>query len=145
MQNESLTCSVPTLSAAGAKLALDAAVQASSGKGLNVSIAVVDNAGNLVAFLRLGNACATSIEAALRKARTAAHLGAPTKLFEDLLHGGMTSLLAFEFISPSQGGVPILADNAVVGGIGCSGSTGDEDEAVANAGAEAFMTAASSR
>jgi glc operon protein GlcG len=83
----------------------------------------------------------TSIEAATRKARTAAHLSAPTKVFEDLLHGGMTSLLAFEFISPSQGGIPLILDGVVIGGIGSSGGSGDEDEMVANAGATAFVNA----
>lgn len=135
MNDDALTVSVRTLSANGAKLALARAEAAALAKGLAVSIAVVDSAGNLLAFLRVNNACVTCIEAAIRKARTAANLGAPTKLFEDLLQGGMTSLLAFDFISPSQGGVPIMLDGAIVGGIGCSGSTGDDDEAVAMAGA----------
>ena len=135
MRTEALTASVRTLTSAGAKLALEAAEQAAVARGLAVSISVVDHVGNLVAFLRVNMACVTSIEASIRKARTAASLGAPTKLFEDLLHGGMTSLLAFEFISPSQGGIPITVDGIVVGGIGCSGSSGDDDEAIATAGA----------
>lgn len=137
-----LTIQVSTLSAAGAKFALAAAEQAALAKGLAVSIAVVDIAGNLVSFQRLNNAGVSCIEAAIRKARTAAHLGAPTKLFEDLLHGGMTSLLAFEFISPSQGGVPLFSNGVLVGGIGCSGSSGSDDEAAAHAGADAFASAA---
>lgn len=138
MAHEELTISVRTLSAAGAKLALRAAEAAATERGLAVSIAVVDAAGNLVSFQRVNNACVTSIEAALRKARTAASLGAPTKLFEDLLQGGMTSLLAFEFISPSQGGVPLIVDGVTLGGIGSSGSTGEDDEMIASAGAAAL-------
>ena len=92
MPGDSLTIEVQTLSAAGAKVALAAAEQAAAEKKLRVSIAIVDNAGNLVAFQRTDGACVTSIEAAMRKARTAVHLSAPTKVFEDLLHGGMTSL-----------------------------------------------------
>ena len=141
MSDAALTTTIRTLTAARAKRALDAAEAAASAKGLAVSIAVVDHVGNLVAFLRVANACVTSIEASLRKARTAASLGAPTKLFEDLLHGGMTSLLAFEFISPSQGGVPISVDGVVVGGIGASGSSGDDDEAIAAAGAASLSGA----
>ena len=141
MSDEALTMAVRTLTAAGAKHALEAAEKAAMAKGLAVSIAVVDHVGNLVAFLRVGNACVTSIEASLRKARTAASLGAPTKLFEDLLHGGMTSLLAFEFISPSQGGIPITVAGVVVGGIGCSGSSGDDDEAIAAIGAASLSDA----
>ena len=138
---ENLTIQVQTLSAAGAKVALAAAEQAAAGKKLKVSIAVVDSAGNLVAFQRTDGACVTSIEAATRKARTAVHLGAPTKVFEDLLHGGMTSLLAFEFISPSQGGIPLILGGAVIGGIGSSGASGEDDEQVANAGAIALVSA----
>ncbi|HTV96194.1 MAG TPA: heme-binding protein [Steroidobacteraceae bacterium] len=142
MPGNELTIEVRTMSAAGSKLALAAAERAAAEKALKVSIAIVDNAGNLVAFQRLDGACVTSIEAATRKARTAVHLGAPTKVFEDLLHGGMTSLLAFEFISPSQGGVPVMLDGALIGGIGSSGASGDEDEMVANAGAAAILAAA---
>lgn len=143
MTNDALTTHVRTLTAAGAKLGLAAAEKAALDKGLAVSIAVVDNAGNLAAFLRVNNACVTSIEASIRKARTAANLGAPTKLFEDLLQQGMTSLLAFEFISPSQGGIPLIADGVPFGGIGSSGSTGDDDEAIALAGAGALEAALS--
>lgn len=142
MPGNTLTVQIQSLSAAGAKLALAAAEAVAAEKGLRVSIAVVDAAGNLVAFQRTDGACVTSIEAATRKARTAVHLSAPTKVFEDLLHGGMTSLLAFEFISPSQGGIPLILDGAVVGGIGSSGASGDEDDMVANAGAAAFVAAA---
>lgn len=142
---DNLTITQRTLSGAGARLALDAAEAAAQEMGLPVSIAVVDVAGNLIAFQRVNNACVTSIEAAQRKAKTAVHLGAPTKLFEDLLQKeGMTSLLAFEFISPSQGGVPLALDGIVIGGIGSSGGSGDEDEAVARAGAEGLLKAAAS-
>jgi glc operon protein GlcG len=142
MPGETMTIAVQSLSAAGAKVALGAAETAASQARLKVSIAVVDSAGNLLAFQRTDGACVTSIEAATRKARTAVHLSAPTKVFEDLLHGGMTSLLAFEFISPSQGGVPLMLDGVVVGGIGSSGASGAEDESVANAGATALVAAA---
>src|SRR5206468_1727885 len=95
------------ITAAGAQHALEAAAASARPRQLALSIAVVDHVGNLVAFVRLDGAPVTSTEASIRKARTAASLGAPTKVFEDLLHAGATSLLAFEFISPSQGGIPI--------------------------------------
>lgn len=138
MLRPTLTIDIRTLSAAGAKMALAAAEQAAEEKSLKASIAIVDAAGNLIAFHRIDGASVTSIEAAVRKARTAVHLRAPTKVFEDLLHGGMTSLLAFEFISPSQGGIPLTLDGVVIGGIGCSGGLGSDDEQVASAGAIAF-------
>ncbi len=139
MSESKVTIQVQSLSAAGAKLALAAAERSAAAGKLKVSMAVVDNAGNLVAFHRIDGACVTTIEAAIRKARTAAQLGASTKVFEDLLQGGMTSLLAFEFLSPSQGGVPITLDGAVVGGVGSSGGSGSEDEMIAQAGADAVV------
>jgi glc operon protein GlcG len=141
MSTPELTAQVRTLSTAGANVALEAAAVAAMSAGLKVSIAVVDSAGNLLAFERTEGGCVTSIEAAIRKARTAVHLGAPTKVFEDLLHGGMTSLLAFEFISPSQGGAPLIFGGAVIGAVGASGGSGEEDEAVAAAGVAAVAQA----
>ena len=138
MAGETLTRLVPTVNAAGAKAALAAAEKAAAEKGLPLSIAVVDNAGHLVAFHRVDGACVTTIEAALRKARTAAQLRMPSKVFEDLVHGGATSILSFEFLAPSQGGVPLVVDGVVVGGIGSSGGSGEEDESVASAGAAAL-------
>jgi glc operon protein GlcG len=141
MPAPSLTTHVPTLNAAGARLVLAAAEAEAAKRQLKVSIAVVDNAGNLLAFHRTDGGAVTTIEAAIRKARTAVHLGAPTKVFEDILNGGMTSLLAFEFISPSQGGIPLSLNGAIVGAIGSSGSTGDDDDAIATAGATALTAA----
>ena len=142
MSEENHFIQLRTLSGSGAKLVLAASEKAAIERGLKVSIAVVDNAGNLVCFQRVNNASITSIEAAIRKARTAAQLGAPTKVFEDLLNGGMTSLLTFEFVSASQGGIPLVSGGAVIGAIGSSGASGDEDEMVANAGAAAIAAVA---
>jgi glc operon protein GlcG len=133
------TSARPSLNAAGAARALDAAKQSAHGTSLAVSIAVVDVAGNLLAFGRSDGASVTSIEASIRKARTAAQLGVPSKVFEDLLDGGMTSLLTFDFVTASRGGLPVLLDGDVVGGIGCSGGSGEQDEAVASAGASALL------
>lgn len=129
---------VPVLSAAGASIAITGSEQAAAASSLRVSIAIVDNVGNLLAFHRRDGACVTTVEAAIRKARTAAQLGLPTKAFEDLLQQGMTSLLVFEFITASQGGVPVILDGVVVGGVGCSGSSGKDDEMIASAGAAAL-------
>jgi glc operon protein GlcG len=142
MPGEGLTIAVQSVSAAGAKLALAAAEAAAAKAGLKTSIAVVDASGALIAFQRADGAAQTTIEAAIRKARTAVHLGAPTKVFEDLLHGGTTSLLAFEFVTPSQGGVPLIIGGVVVGAIAGSGASGAEDEMVAAAGAAALAKSA---
>ena len=141
MAGEKLTIDVPTVSAAGAKVALAATEKLAAERGLHVSIAVVDQAGYPVSLHRMDGATVTSVEAATRKARTAAQLRMPSKIFQDLLHGGMTTLLSLEFLTPMAGGVPLEADGVVVGGIGCSGGSEEDDEALATAGAQAFAAA----
>jgi glc operon protein GlcG len=137
-----LTRQVATLSAAGAMIALAAAEAAARDRGLKLSLSVVDPAGNLLAFVRLDGAPVSTIEASLGKARTAALLGTPSKAFEDMLHGGATVLLAFDSVTPCQGGVPIVLDGVVVGGVGGSGGSGEEDEFAAQAGAAAVIATA---
>lgn len=134
--DEGLTTQVRTLNAAGAKVALAAAEAVARERGVPLSISVVDSAGNLLAFARMDGAAVTSIEASIRKARTAAQLRLPTRVFEDLLLAGNTSLLAFEFVAPSQGGVPVVLDGVVVGAVAASGGSRDDDEIAAQAGAD---------
>ncbi|CAN7587257.1 heme-binding protein [Phenylobacterium sp. LjRoot219] len=134
-----LTAHVRTLNTSGAKAALAAAEKAALERGLKLSISVVDNAGNLLAFTRLDGAPLGTIDASFKKARTAALFGAPSKVFEDLLHGGTTSLLAFECVTPSQGGVPVLLEGVCVGGLGASGGSGEEDELAAKAGVDGLI------
>src|SRR3989442_4162548 len=116
MAQDTLTTQVRTVSAAGAKVALAAAEKYAEERGLHLSIAVVDHAGYLVACHRMDGGTVTSVEAATRKARTAAQLRMPSRRFQELLHGGMTTLLSLEFLTPMAGGVPLESDRAVVGG-----------------------------
>jgi glc operon protein GlcG len=141
MAADKLTLNVPSIGAAGARIAAEAAEQLAAGKQLSISIAIVDHAGFPVALHRMDGATVTSVEAALRKARTAAQLRMPSKIFQDLLHGGMTTLLSLEFLTPMAGGLPLEADGVVVGGIGCSGGSEEDDEAAASAGVQAFARA----
>ena len=143
MPQDAVTIEVRTVSAAGAKIALAAAERLAADKGLHVSIAVVDNAGHLVACHRMDGGTVTSVEAATRKARTAAQLRMPSKRFEDMLHAGMTAFLALEFITPMGGGIPLTIDDVVVGGIGCSGASAEDDVAIAEAGLAALVAASS--
>jgi glc operon protein GlcG len=132
-----LTRQIRSLNAAGAKLALAAAEAAARERGLVLSISVVDVTGNLLAFTRMDGASPSTIEASFKKAKTAALLGAPSKVFEDMLHGGATVLLAFDSVTPCQGAVPIVIDGVTVGAVGGSGGSGEEDESAAQAGADA--------
>jgi glc operon protein GlcG len=140
-ERSGLTTHVATLTTAGAKLVLAAAEAAARDQGCSLSLSVVDRAGNLLAFLRSDAAPPSSVEASLRKARSAALLGSPTRIYEDLLHGGMTSLLAYDSVTPSRGGVPLLVGGVCLGAVGGSGGSGAQDEAAAEAGAAALAAA----
>jgi glc operon protein GlcG len=102
-----------------------------------VSIAVVDPAGELVAFVRMDGAPLSSVDISRGKARTAARFRRPSKALEEAIAGGRTAILGFEGITPIEGGVPMVVGGEVVGAVGVSGVTSPQDAQVAQAGAGA--------
>lgn len=124
------------LSDEGARAALGAALEEAKARKLDVSIAVVDRNGQLLAFARVDGAFPATIDNAIAKASTAAQLGSPTRILQDAVDGGRTSYLAIKGMVPLQGGVPIVFNGTVLGGIGCSGADAAVDELIANVGAE---------
>ena len=104
-----------------------------------VSIAVVDDAGHLVLFQRLDGAKLVAIDIAMRKARTAVFFQGETKgLEEEVTKGGRTALLPIEGFMPLEGGVPLMVGGQLVGAVGVSGVTGQQDAQCAIAGAAAL-------
>lgn len=102
----------------------------------NVSIAVVDDAGHLVLFQRMDGAKLVAIDIAIRKARTAVYFQGETKgLEEEVTKGGRTALLPIEGFMPLEGGVPLKSGGQIVGAVGVSGVTGQQDAQCALAGA----------
>jgi uncharacterized protein GlcG (DUF336 family) len=101
----------------------------------NAVIAVVDESGSLILLHKMDDALPGSVEVAQGKARTAALFRRPTKAFEDAIKGGRNALLGLS-ITPLQGGVPVSAGGRVVGAVGVSGMTSEQDEQVAKAGAD---------
>src|SRR3989475_12748588 len=102
-------------------------------------IAVVDDGGNLMALERLDATFSAGANISIGKARTAVMFQKPTKVFEDIIKNGRTSMVALENFTPLQGGVPIELDGKVVGAIGVSGAASQQrDEDVAKAGAAAL-------
>lgn len=104
------------------------------------SIAVVDDGGNLLAFERLDQTFAASAGIAIGKARTSALFKKPTKVFEDIIKGGRTSMITLggdlQNFTPLQGGIPLEWEGKVVGAIGVSGAaSAQQDEELAMAGA----------
>lgn len=104
-----------------------------------VAIAIVDNAGQLVAFEKMDNTQTASVEVAQDKAVSAAIYRRSTKVVQDGLAGGGAGLrlLGLRGMSPVEGGIPLVIDGKIVGGIGVSGVNSDQDGVVAKAGADA--------
>jgi len=102
-------------------------------------IAVVDEGGNTVALERLDGTFSAGANISLGKAKTAVMFKRPTKFFEDVIKNGRTAMVALPDFTPLQGGVPILVDGQVVGGVGVSGAaSAQQDEELAIAGAAAL-------
>src|SRR5262250_1517479 len=104
-------------------------------RGATVVIAVVDDGGQLILLERLDDTQVASVEVAIGKARTAAIFRRPSKEFEDQVKNGRVAALALPGATPLQGGIPIKVEGKVVGAIGVSGNTPQEDEDIAKAGA----------
>jgi len=125
---------------AGAEAVIAAAERAAAGAGARVVIAVVDPWGELVALRRTEHAQAASSRVAVDKARTAAIFVRPSREMEEQVTGGRIGALALHGASALTGGIPLVVDGEVVGAVGTSGETPDEDEAISLAGAAAEFT-----
>jgi glc operon protein GlcG len=124
----------------GAKKVIAAAVsEAKSKNAPGGAIAVVDEGGNLVAVERLDNTFAAGANISIGKARTAVLFKRPTKFFEDVINKGRTAMTTLNDFTPLQGGIPIIVDGQVIGGVGVSGAaSAQQDEELAIAGANAL-------
>lgn len=130
------TRQVRTLNAEGAQNALAATLAEAKRNNWLVSIAVVDPAGELLAFVRMDGAGISTIQNALGKAATSARFRRPSQVY-DSVSKTRPGLMTFENMTAVEGGVPILIDNVVVGAIGVSGAASAEDALMARAGAAA--------
>ena len=126
----------------GAKKAIAASIDyAKKNNAPGGVIAVVDEGGNLMALERLDGTFAMGATISVGKARTAVLFKKPTRFFEELINKGRTAMTAVEGFTPLIGGIPIIIDNQVVGGIGVSGAaSANQDEELAIAGANALMS-----
>ncbi|MBI4662329.1 MAG: heme-binding protein [Verrucomicrobia bacterium] len=106
----------------------------------DVVIAIVDSGGHLVLMHRLDNTQFGSVEVARQKAWSAAAFRRPTKAFQEALAAGGEGLrlLKVEGAAPVEGGLPIVVDGRIIGAIGVSGVTSQQDAQIAKAGAEAL-------
>ncbi len=105
-----------------------------------VVIAILDSGGNIVLLQRLDNTQFGSVEVARQKAWSAVAYRRPSKVWQDVVAGGGAGLriLKLEGAAPFEGGLPILVDGRIVGAIGVSGVTGEQDGQIAKAGVDAL-------
>jgi glc operon protein GlcG len=118
---------------------LDAAKVEAVKNGWVVSIAVVDDGGHALGFLRLTDAAPLSAQIAFGKARTAAISRRESKFYEDVVKNGRTAFLSVSDFTTLEGGVPILIAGQCVGAVGVSGVRSDQDAQIANAGVQAIL------
>jgi glc operon protein GlcG len=130
--------SKPVLTLEAAKRVAAAAEAEATKRGATVVIVVVDEGGHVLFLERLNDTQVASVDVGIGKARTAAIFRRPSKVFEDQIREGRVAALALPGATPLQGGVPLLVGDRVVGAIGVSGNTPQEDEDIAKAGAAAF-------
>jgi len=135
------TTSRESISAEGAEQVIAAAVAKANEIGVPMVIAVVDESARLKAFLRMDGSLLASVEISQHKANTAVSFGLPTDMWYSvakddppLLHG-VATIPNFMMLG---GGVPIVSDGAVIGAIGVSGGTYQQDTEVAQAAAAAL-------
>jgi uncharacterized protein GlcG (DUF336 family) len=119
------------------QVAAAASAEASANKW-TVVIAILDEGGNLMYLERADDTQIGSIQVAQEKARSAVAFKRPTKVFEDAVAGGRTAILKLPGAMPVEGGLPLTLNGRVVGAIGVSGVTSQQDGVIAKAGADAL-------
>ena len=134
-QSFSYTANQPTLTYAGAEKIMQAAAAEATALHAPSNIAVVDRAGDLLAFERMPGAGTASIAFAIGKARTAARFQRPTAVLEQAINTGRPAAITAGMIM-MQGGVPIVVNGTVVGAVGVSGFDKDNDVTIADAAAK---------
>src|SRR5882757_4356597 len=134
---EAQTVSVTVLDRAGAQTVLQAAIESARQRNAPSAIAVVDPAGDLLAFQRMDNVRPASADLAIQKARTAARLQRPTAEIEDNVNQGRTAFVTAGILV-LRGGVPIRVNGAVVGAVGVAGLSKEIDAEIATTAAAAL-------
>ena len=131
----------------GAPISLESAKKAAGGaiaeaqkNKWRMAVAIVDTGGHLIYFERMQDTQTGSVDLAIEKAKTAALFRRSTKLFQDAVAGGGEGLRLLRLTGaiPIDGGIPIIENGKLVGAVGISGGSGDQDGQTALAGAAAL-------
>lgn len=128
------------INADAAKKIAAAAIAEARKNNWAMAVAIVDTGGNLVYFERMQDTQIGSIEVSIDKAKSAALFRRPTKAFQDTLAAGGEGLriLSLRGAIPVEGGIPLVVAGKIVGAVGASGGSSDQDGHTAQAGAAAM-------
>jgi len=121
----------PTLTYSDATAVMAGCMRAAQQRGIAVSVAIADEAGNLLHFGRMDGARSHTVDLANQKARLAASIGVATSVIAEM-HRQQPSAAAAGF--PGGGGAPVIVNQQCAGGVGVSGATPEIDDAIARAG-----------
>ena len=108
-------------------------------QNVQVTICIVDESGNLLFLEKGDSAPLNTITWAQKKARHAAFYKSPSKDAAETVKKGNVEALAFPDFFPNQGGLPIIVDGQILGGVAASGAKSEIDEAIAQAGIDALL------
>ncbi len=130
----------PDINLEQAKKVIAAAQAEAKKNNWPVAIAVVDNHGFLVAFEKMDNTQTASVNVAVDKAASSATYRRPTKAGQDAVAGGGAGIrmLNLRGMSSVEGGLPIVVGGKIIGAVGVSGVTSDQDGVAAKAGVDAL-------
>jgi uncharacterized protein GlcG (DUF336 family) len=128
------------VSAESAKKVAAAAIAEARKNNWAMAVAIVDTGGYLVYFERMQDTQLGSVEVSIAKAKSAALFRRPTKSFQDTVAAGGVGLrmLGLPGAIPVEGGIPLIVDGKIIGAIGASGGTSDQDGSTAQAGVAAM-------
>jgi len=133
----------PRLTLKDAEIVMQACTEKAREIEVDMDIAITDDSGHMMLFKRMDNARITSIDIAIGKSFTASAARKSTRAYGEISVPGKP---AFGINTSNQGkfsivagGLPLFAEEQIVGGIGCSSGTPDQDELVAQAGVDCFI------
>jgi glc operon protein GlcG len=126
------------LNLADAQRISDAAEERAREDNWNVVIAILDEGGHLLALRRMDGTQVGSVDVAIAKAKTSVYFKRPSKVFEDAAKGGNTHLMSLPNVVAVEGGLPIRDGERVIGAIGISGVTSEQDGIIAEAALKAL-------
>jgi glc operon protein GlcG len=127
------------LNLATVKAMIAAAEAEAQRQHVEVTLVVVDENGNLLFLEKADAAPVNTLQWAQKKARHAAFYKSPSKDAADMVKKGSVEALAYPDFFPGQGGLPIIVDGQILGGIAASGAKSEVDEMIAQAGLDALV------